>query len=140
MNERLSLASLKSYAEEQLAAHRYPNDRHTFRPAGCDNCGVAAVVVTINHHTGSVKGDFKGQIVTKCTICGQETSFLAFTGPHRKPEREISPTCQCGHNAFLVAECERFEKDEGIPGFFDEGVIVGQCAACGRNHTFVFTD
>jgi hypothetical protein len=36
--------------------------------------------------------------------------------------------------------CERFEGEEGIPGFFDEGVIVGRCTECSRKRAFVFTD
>jgi hypothetical protein len=36
--------------------------------------------------------------------------------------------------------CERIEGEEGIPGFFDEGVIVGKCILCNRNMAFVFTD
>ena len=102
MSDRLSMSGLKKYAEEELAAHRYPNDRHTFRPASCDNCGVTAVSVTIIHHTGSEKGDFKGQIVTKCSNCGVEKNFLTYTGSHRKPESEITPACHCGNNSFLV--------------------------------------
>ncbi len=140
MSERLSLVNLKIYAEDQIAAHHYPDDRHTFRPANCVTCGVVPVVVTIKHHSGSTKQDFKGQIVTKYTICGEAPIFMSFTGPHRKPKSEETPTCDCGINSFLVAECERIEGDAGIPGFFDEGVIVGQCAACGQNHTFVYTD
>jgi hypothetical protein len=27
-----------------------------------------------------------------------------------------------------------------VMGFFDEGVVVGQCARCGRHRTIVFTD
>jgi hypothetical protein len=140
MSVPLSLANLKIYAEDQIAAHRYPDDRHTFRPANCVSCRVVPMIVTIKHHTGSSKQDFKGQIVTKCTICGNEEIFLSFTGSHRKPKSEERPTCRCGNKSFLVAECERIEGAGGIPGFFDEGVIVGQCAACGQNHTFVYTD
>ena len=41
---------------------------------------------------------------------------------------------------FSFGECERFEGDEGLMGFFDEGIVVGQCARCGQNRVFVYTD
>ena len=34
----------------------------------------------------------------------------------------------------------RIEGDEGVMGFFDEGVVVGKCSNCGRNRVFVHTD
>jgi hypothetical protein len=39
-----------------------------------------------------------------------------------------------------VAEVERIERDEGLPGFFDQGVVVGQCSQCGHNQVVVHTD
>jgi hypothetical protein len=41
---------------------------------------------------------------------------------------------------FVVCECERFEGDEGVFGFFDEGVVVGKCLECGCNRVMVYTD
>ena len=40
----------------------------------------------------------------------------------------------------LFAECERIERDDGMMGFFDEGVVVGKCAQCGQNRALVHTD
>jgi hypothetical protein len=39
-----------------------------------------------------------------------------------------------------VAEYERIERDDGMIGFFDEGVVVGKCSRCGRNRALVYTD
>jgi hypothetical protein len=39
-----------------------------------------------------------------------------------------------------VGECERIEGDEGLMGFFDEGVVAGMCAQCQRNRVLVETD
>jgi hypothetical protein len=65
---------------------------------------------------------------------------MSFTGKHRTPLREENPSCTCGHAAFVVAEMERIERDDGLMGFFDEGVVVGQCAHCGKNQALVRTD
>ena len=134
------LSDLEAFARKQIAAERYPNDAHFFRPYTCDTCGVVPFELTIEHHTGSKHGDFKGVIWGDCTVCGTRKRVFSFTGNHRKPLREEKPTCTCGHTAFLVAECERMEGDQGITGFFDEGVVVGKCSHCGRNRVLVFTD
>jgi hypothetical protein len=54
--------------------------------------------------------------------------------------RDEKPKCKCGHEQFYVGECERIERDEGVMGFVDEGVVVGKCFRCGRNRAFVYTD
>ena len=66
--------------------------------------------------------------------------FLSFTGDHRRCEREERPVCECGSVHFLVGECERIEGEEGMLGFFDEGVVVGQCLTCGCTRAFVYID
>jgi hypothetical protein len=96
--------------------------------------------LTIEHHTGSRKGDFKGVILGLCSGCGGEERIFSFTGKHRKRTRQEKPTCTCGNTRFWVAMVERIEGNEGLPGFFDEGVIAGQCSQCGRNQVFVYTD
>jgi hypothetical protein len=101
---------------------------------------VVPFALTIEHHTGSRKGDFKGRILGQCSGCSQAIRIFSFTGEHRKPLREEKPACRCGHRLFFVGECERIERDEGLLGFFDEGVVVGQCADCGRNRALVYTD
>jgi hypothetical protein len=135
-----ALSDLEAFARKQIAAERYPNDAHVFRPYACDTCGVVPFELTIEHHTGSKRGDFKGLIWGDCTECGARKRVFGFTGKHRTPLREEKPACTCGHTAFVVAEMERFERDDGMMGFFDEGVVVGQCAHCGKNRTLVRTD
>ena len=135
-----TLSDLEAFARKQIAADRYPNDAHVFRPYTCDTCGVVPFELTIEHHTGSKRGDFKGLIWGDCTKCGTRKRLFSYTGTHRTPLREEKPSCTCDQTAFVVAEMERFERDEGIMGFFDEGVVVGQCAHCGKNRTLVCTD
>jgi len=72
--------------------------------------------------------------------CGVEKLLFSFTGGHRKKVRAEKPRCVCRNDSFLVGECERIEGDEGLMGFFDEGVVVGTCAICGKNRVFFFTD
>ena len=140
MKNPTSLSDLEAYARERIAAHRYPDDYHFFTPAKCHTCGVVPLELTIEHHTGSKKGNFKGVILAQCSVCGGEERIFSFTGQHRKRLREEKPVCQCGNAHFLVGECERIEGSEGLPGFFDEGVVVGKCSRCGRNRAFVYTD
>lgn len=140
MKQTPSFSKLEAFARDHLEADRYPNDYHIFRLSKCDICGVVPFGLTIEHHTGSRKGDFKGRIVGQCSICGHTTLILSYTGEHRQPLREETPTCTCGGTDFTVGECERLEGDEGIMGFFDEGVVVGMCAKCQRNRVLVETD
>jgi hypothetical protein len=134
------LSDLGAYARKQIAAERYPNDAHFFKIFECDTCGMAPFELTIEHHTGSKRGDFKGRIWGTCAECGTRKRLFSFTGDHRKPLSEETPACACGHAAFVVGECERIERDDGIMGFFDEGVVVAKCPQCGRNQTLVHTD
>lgn len=92
------------------------------------------------HHSGSEEGDFKGQIFARCMSCHRRHRIFSFTGRHREPVRELQPMCRCGGAGFFVAECERIERGEGLPGFFDEGVVVAKCAECGCNQALVYTD
>lgn len=140
MKGQTSLSDLEAFARKQIAAHRYPDDYHIFRPFNCDACGVVPFVITIEHLTGSKKGNFKGMIWGKCTECKSRKRLFSFTGDHRKPLREEKPVCKCGNGSFLVGECERIESDDGLMGFFDEGVVVGQCSHCARNQALVQTD
>lgn len=140
MKSQPSLSDLEAFARKCIAAERYPGDYHTFTPFVCRNCGAVPLELTIEHHTGSRKGDFKGAIFAHCPACGWEGRVFSFTGDHRKPVRREKPVCHCGEAQFLVAECERLEGDRGIAGFFDEGVVVGECAACGRKQALAYTD
>jgi hypothetical protein len=140
MKDPSQLADLEAFARRRLSADHHPGDHHVFRPFACDACGVVSFALTIEHHTGSRKGDFRGVIWGKCAACGSEKRLFRFTGEHRKRLRSEEPACKCGNASFLVAECERLEGDEGLPGFFDEGVVVGKCVQCGRNRVLVRTD
>jgi hypothetical protein len=140
MKDQDMLSELEAFARKQIAADRYPDDYHFFRPYKCDMCGVVPFELTTEHHTGSKRGNFKGVIWGTCAECGTVKRVFSFTGNHRKPLREEKPTCRCGNANFLVGECERIERDEGIMGFFDEGVVVGKCSHCGRNQVLVSTD
>ena len=134
------LAELEQYARARIAADRYPNDTHIFRVMRCKHCDVVPLELTVEHHSGSKKGRFRGIILARCSVCGNTERVFSFTGPHREPSRTERPKCACGHTEFFVAECERVERDKDAFGFVDEGVVVGQCAKCGRNRPVVFTD
>lgn len=140
MTKNNTFDALKAFAEQALAAHKYPHDTHIFKLFACDRCGAAPFSLLIEHHTGSNQNDFKGVIRGTCARCGAEKQLFSFTGVHRQKIRTENPHCSCGHSTFHTGECERIEGDEGLQGFFDEGVIVGTCASCGKRRVFVFTD
>lgn len=140
MDPKPTLSDLEAFARTCIAAQRYPGDAHFFKPFRCDTCGVVPFELSIEHHTGSKKGNFRGTITGRCSECGDTKRVFSFTGKHREPLREERPACKCGHTEFIVAECERIERDDGMIGFFDEGVVVGKCSRCGRNRALVYTD
>ena len=140
MEKPPSFSKLEKFARDQIQAHRYPDDYHFFRLKKCEICGAAPFGLTIEFHTGSRKGDFKGRIFGQCSVCGHTARIFSFTGDHRKPEREEAPVCTCGGTDFYVGECERIEGDEGVMGFFDEGVVAGMCSQCERTRVLVETD
>ena len=118
MKQTPSFSKLEAFARNRIEAHRYQNDYHFFRLSRCEICGVVPFGLTIEHHTGSRKGDFKGRIFGQCSVCGHTTRIFSFTGSHRQP----------------------LEGDEGMIGFFDEGVVAGMCSQCERNRVLVDTD
>ena len=138
--KQTSIADLESYAKRLLKAESYPNDFHLFTLFKCDDCGIVPFELAVKHHTGSREGDFKGIITGFCAECGTEKQLFSLTGNHRVQIREEIPVCECRKKGFVVGECERIEGDEGLMGFFDEGVVVGKCAGCGQNRAMVFTD
>jgi hypothetical protein len=140
MKSPLAFSDLEAFARKRIEAHRHPGDYHTFRLSSCPACGLVPFELTIEHHTGSRQGDFKGVIRGRCSQCDREERIFSFTGQHRKPLRKERPVCKCGEARFFVGECERIERDEGMLGFFDEGVVAGMCAQCGRNRALVYTD
>jgi hypothetical protein len=106
----------------------------------CNSCGSSRLRLTIEHHTGSDEWTFRGIIWGECASCGYLLRVFTFTGEHRQGIRDERPECECGSRSFIIGMCERFEGENGIPGFFDEGVIVGKCTECRRKRTFVYTD
>jgi hypothetical protein len=140
MEEPGSLSELDEFAKQCIGAQNYPDDYHTFQLFSCHSCRGSSFKITIEHHTGSEAYDFKGIIWGECTECGYLGRLFTFTGEHRKWLREERPACECGEKAFTVGQCDRTEGEQGIPGFFDEGVIAGKCCSCGRNRSFAFTD
>ena len=134
------LSDLERYAGKQINARSYPAAVHRFRVLKCADCGAAALALTVEHHSGSRRGKFRGVIYGECSICAKKMIIYRFTGSHREKTREESPSCSCGHRTFLVAELERIERENGLAGFVDEGVVVGKCASCSRNRVIVSTD
>ncbi len=136
----MSLSALLGFARACLDADQYPGDHHKLTIFRCARCGVRPLTLTIEHHSGSSPGDFKGVIAARCSACGREEQVFSFTGEHRKWTREEKPACSCGNDEFLAAMLERIEGEQGLVGFFDEGVVVGECSQCGRHTAFVYTD
>lgn len=133
-------SGLDDFARQSINGQNYPDDYHKFTLFKCNSCSSARFKLTIEQHTGSEKWNFRGIIRGECAECGYLMNLFTYTGEHRKIVGEEIPECDCGNRSFTVGMCERFEGEKGIPGFFDEGVIVGKCAICGRKRTFVFTD
>jgi hypothetical protein len=131
---------LYQYAKKRLSKGGDDPYTYTFRMAECNQCGITPVELTIEHHSGSKVNDFKGILFTTCTNYHQEKEFLHFTGSHRTPQSQVKPVCRCGSRHFYAGECESYENDEFLAGFFDEGVVVGLCAGCQKMVVFVYTD
>lgn len=140
MSQPGSLSELDDFARQCIHSQNHPDDIHRFTLFLCNECRSEAIRLTIEHHTGSEEYDFKGIIWGECTTCGYLSRLFTFTGDSRKPLREERPVCDCGGRDFIAGMCERTEGEQGIPGFFDEGVVVGKCTLCNRNRVFVYTD
>lgn len=133
-------AGLHRFALERLDAARHPKSSHPYKEYECKECGSGTWEVVLDHDPGSDWRDFNGFVVGRCTRCHEYAALFAFFAPDRRCGSEEYLSCPCGSTRFSVAMCERYEGDDGIPGFFDEGVIVGKCADCKRNAVFAFTD
>lgn len=140
MEQPVSLGELDEFAKQCINADNYPDDYHVFSLFHCQSCKNSEFRLTIEHHTGSKEWNFKGIIWGECTACGYLGRLFTFTGDHRKFLREEHTVCECFNNSFTVGQCERIEGEKGIPGYFDEGVIVGKCCSCRRNKVLVYTD
>ena len=140
MTHRFPLIELEAFAKKKIAAEKYPNDYHCFKLFKCDQCGLVPFQLTIEHHTGTKRGNFKGRIFGVCHKCGQKKRLFSFTNDQRKTLSVEHPVCPCGCQFYLTGECERFEDDDGRMGFFDEGVMVGSCFQCNEIRVLVETD
>jgi hypothetical protein len=135
-----SLLELDDFAKQCINSQEHPEDIHHFNLFSCSECKSEALKLIIEHHTGSEEWNFRGIIWGECTSCGYLNRLYTFTGDSRQALREERPVCKCGSRDFIVGLCERIEGEQGIPGFFDEGVIVGKCILCHLNKAFVYTD
>lgn len=140
MDQPDHISLLEDFARLSINSQAYPDALHTFTLYRCSSCGSSEFKLTVEHHTGSEEWNFRGIIWGECAGCGYLMRLFTFTGEHRERLREERPECDCGNRSFITGQCERFEGEQGIPGFFDEGVIVGRCTLCNRNKAFVFTD
>jgi len=87
---------------------------------------------------GCVYGADEGPV--NCGTPHTLVELLSFTGPHRRSERAEAMMCPCRSTKLSIAMCGRYKCEDGIPGFFDEGVIVGKCTDCLRNVVVALTD
>jgi len=140
MNKSQIMYDLEEFARQNIDADNHPDDDHVFTVYRCHSCNKQEFRITIEHHTGSKDWNFRGIIWGECVNCGYIGRLFTFTGEHRKLLREERPECECGNRTFIAGQCERFEGENGIPGFFDEGVVAGKCIECNRNMEFVYTD
>lgn len=107
---RPDFTSLKAYAEASLKAHRHPDADHQFRIFVCPSCEAQGPFeITLDHHSGSREGDFRGEIQADCARCDSRGRIFSFSGPTRTFIRSETPSCDCGAGQFFVAECERHE-------------------------------
>jgi hypothetical protein len=132
--------NLEDFARDCISASNYPKDDHYFTLFTCNSCRKSIFRLTIEYHSGSETWNFRGIIWGECSDCGYLGRLFTFTGEHRNMLREERPVCDCGGRNFVMGMCERYEGEEGLAGFFDEGVIVGKCCDCHRNRAFVYTD
>jgi hypothetical protein len=141
MDKYLSLSDLDDFARECINSKAYPDDIHNFSTYTCSSCKVSTSFrLLVEHHTGSVESNFRGIIWGECSECGYLMRLFTYTGTHRQMLIEEQVVCECGNRSFLAGLCERTESEKGIPGFFDEGVVVGKCTQCNLNSVIVYID
>jgi hypothetical protein len=136
---------LIDFAKRQVNAEAYPTDEHRCALFQCGNCGtVTPLSVFISYSEACDERrpaqDFAGTVYGTCEICGDtRTLFSIKRGAFSEKEHE-HPICDCGSEHFYVCLCERYEGEEGLKGFFDEGVIAAKCRSCGEHRALLFTD
>ena len=138
--ESFSPSSLEGFARDQIRADLYPTDHHPFKLFACEPCGLGPYNVVVSELEGSEKGDFHGTVSGTCRSCGTNEVLFSCTSGAQAVTRTEQVRCECGGLWFWVAMLDRYEGEEGLPGFFDEGVLAGQCALCGQNRAIIFTD
>ena len=131
---------LRRFVLEALRADAYPTDHHHLRLFRCSECGLAPQAVTVKHHKRSQPRDFRGVIAAACEGCGGEATVFSYTALEPEPEREERLRCECGAGYFWLMIGDRIEGDDGLPGFFDEGVVAARCARCARQQIVVYYD
>lgn len=136
---------LDEYAKQQLNASAYPDDVHICSMFQCDRCQRTmpfSILMSYSEacDTARPPSDFAGTLRGTCTECGMEKTLFSIITDGLPEVKDEHPICSCGSDAFILCLCERYEGEEGLSGFFDEGVIVGKCVVCGVNRTFLFTD
>ncbi len=137
--------NLDEYAKEQLNVSAYADDVHVCTTFQCEYCGRAvpfSVLISYSEACDKARppSDFAGTVYGTCTECGTGKILFSIVTNGRPEVEDEHPVCSCGSDAFILCMCERYEGEYGLAGFFDEGVIVGKCAVCGTNRTFLFTD
>jgi hypothetical protein len=135
-----SPGSLEAFCRDQIRADLYPSDHHPFTLFACERCGLGPYRVDVTEHEGSERGDFHGVVAGTCRSCGATETLFSCTREAPIVTGHSQVRCECGGEWFWVGLLERYEGEEGLPGFFDEGVVAGQCALCGQNRAVVFTD
>jgi hypothetical protein len=138
--DRFPRQALEQYVNKCLATEAQPQTALRFKPYTCPVCGATAFEMSIEHHSGSTRRNFRGVIRGICSKCSEKLELCRFTGPHRQVVQEKALECRCGSSLFYAGECERIEDNEGLPGFVDEGIAVAACAHCGRLTTIVEWD
>lgn len=132
--------TLKQWAREELAAEHYPQAACVFRELPCPHCGGGPLSLEVEPHSGSRAGSFRGAIFGQCAHCGGASRLWYFSGEHRRALARTAVSCACGKGLFLAAEAERVEGHDGLPGFFDEGLVAAVCVGCGKVQTVVEVD
>jgi len=113
-------------------------------PFTCDVCGWVALRMKITEYDDSQQHDFHGSVDGECAQFGSSWQLFEVASSrcvdgewqnNRQIAKVEHPVCHCGGEAFYTAIYNLYESD-----FFDEGVLVGKCAKCGKNKVFVRLD
>lgn len=137
---RADFYALEAFTRERLGAEHYPEDEHRLTRLTCERCGEQPYEIYITFHAESQPYDFHGILYGRCAVCGEWQVLFSVTGEAPRTVRRESPVCVCGGKRFYLAMLERYEGANGFAGWFDAGVIAGQCATCGQHLELLRTD